>query len=80
MDTLCGNEIPKTIYNSTENKMLVVMQTDSTVESKGFSAKFKTVRQKKKILSKNFHKAIGEITLIFSFLIPLDGVWFKFIR
>lgn len=43
MATLCGNEIPKTIYNSTANKMLVVMQTDSSVESKGFSAVFKTV-------------------------------------
>lgn len=43
MATLCGNEIPKTIYNSTDNKMLVVMQTDGTVENKGFSAKFVTV-------------------------------------
>lgn len=44
MDTLCGNEIPKTIYNATDNKMLVVMQTDNSIESKGFSAKFKTVK------------------------------------
>ncbi|KAJ6643392.1 Cubilin like [Pseudolycoriella hygida] len=39
---LCGNEIPKTIYNTSDNKMLVVMQTDDSTESKGFSAKFKT--------------------------------------
>lgn len=43
MDTLCGNEIPKKIYNSTDNRMLVVMQTDSSIEAKGFSARFNTV-------------------------------------
>ncbi|KAG4066297.1 hypothetical protein HA402_000521 [Bradysia odoriphaga] len=42
MATLCGNEIPKTIYNSTDNKMLVVMQTDSSIEYKGFRANFRT--------------------------------------
>ncbi|KAJ6633725.1 Cubilin like, partial [Pseudolycoriella hygida] len=42
METLCGNERTRKIYNSTDNKMLVVMQTDESMVSKGFSAKFKT--------------------------------------
>lgn len=44
MATLCGKEIPNWKFNATDNKMLVVMQTDSSVEAKGFSAKFKTVK------------------------------------
>lgn len=50
MATLCGNELPTTIYNSTDNKMLVVMQTDSSIENKGFSAKFRTVTIRENLL------------------------------
>lgn len=44
MANLCGSEIPTTTYNSTENKMLVVFKTDSSISYKGFSAKYKTVK------------------------------------
>ncbi|KAJ6642436.1 Cubilin like [Pseudolycoriella hygida] len=41
METLCGNGGVGKIYSSTDNKMLVVMQTDDSMELKGFSAKMK---------------------------------------
>lgn len=44
IQTLCGNEINTTsLIKSSTNEMLVVMQTDSSFEAKGFLAKYEPV-------------------------------------
>ena len=43
LDTLCGNQLPTKVYQSTSNKMLITFKTDHNKDFSGFSGGFHDV-------------------------------------
>lgn len=42
LSTLCGTELPSALFKSVNNELLIVMESDTQYEAKGFSAFYKT--------------------------------------
>lgn len=45
MDKLCGDIAPNRTFSSSSHQLLVVMESDSSIELSGFKARYSTVRK-----------------------------------